>query len=80
MATAPDKDRAAPAPDEGRGLDTLFGRGLLETIWRRRTHRVSQGSSVLGGTMSYESTAPRALSLPIVMLNRLCARLRQIFA
>src|SRR5215813_3781954 len=60
MATAPDKDRTAPAPDESRSLDTLLGRGLLETIWRRRTHRVSQGSSVLGGTMSYESTEPRA--------------------
>ena len=28
---------------------------LIETIWQRRTHRVSQGSSVLAGSMSYQS-------------------------
>jgi hypothetical protein len=42
------------------GLEALRQRPLLETIWRRRTHRVSQGSSVLAGTMSYQSTNPRA--------------------
>jgi hypothetical protein len=41
------------------GLDALFSRPLLETIWRRRTHRVSRGSSVTAGSMSHESTQPR---------------------
>lgn len=41
------------------GLDALLKRPLMETIWRRRTHRVSQGSSVLAGSMSYESNKPR---------------------
>lgn len=42
------------------GLEALFARPLLETIWRRRTHRVSRGSSVSAGSMSYESANPRA--------------------
>ena len=41
------------------GLEALFGRPLLETIWRRRTHRVSRGSSVNAGSMSYRSTRKR---------------------
>src|SRR4029453_5360979 len=41
------------------GLDALFSRPLLETIWRRRTHRVSRGSSVTAGSMSYQSSQPR---------------------
>ncbi len=41
------------------GLDALFSRPLLETMWRRRTHRVSRGSSVTAGSMSYESSQPR---------------------
>lgn len=41
------------------GLDAVLNRPLLETIWRRRTHRVSQGSSLMAGPMSYESTNPR---------------------
>jgi hypothetical protein len=28
------------------GLDALKGRSLIETTWRRRTHRVSRGSDV----------------------------------
>ena len=48
------------APSTGHaGLDALLDRPLIETIWRRRTHRVSQGSSVLAGSMSYQSTEPR---------------------
>src|ERR1700680_196286 len=42
------------------GLDALLQRPLIETIWRRRTHRVSQGTSVPAGTVSYESKNPRA--------------------
>ncbi|TGT93339.1 hypothetical protein EN798_33725, partial [bacterium M00.F.Ca.ET.155.01.1.1] len=41
------------------GLDVLLKRPLVETIFRRRTHRVSQGSSVLAGSMSYVSEEPR---------------------
>ncbi|MEA2808385.1 MAG: hypothetical protein QOJ17_2526, partial [Rhodospirillaceae bacterium] len=30
--------------DQGtHGLDALKARSLIETIWRRRTHRVSRG-------------------------------------
>jgi hypothetical protein len=42
------------------GLDALRGRPLLETIFNRRTHRVSRGSDVAAGDMSYKSTHPRA--------------------
>jgi hypothetical protein len=42
-----------------QGLDALFSRPLLDTIWRRRTHRVSRGSSVTAGSMSYASSQPR---------------------
>jgi hypothetical protein len=42
------------------GLKALLGRPLLQTIWQRRTHRVSRGSDVLAGSMSYESANPRA--------------------
>ncbi|WP_327588195.1 hypothetical protein OHA25_15120 [Nonomuraea sp. NBC_00507] len=37
------------------GLEDLLSRPLLETIWRRRTHRVSRGASVSAGSMSYRS-------------------------
>jgi hypothetical protein len=40
----------------GHGLDATATRGLLEILWRRRTHRVSRGSSVRAGRMSYESS------------------------
>lgn len=42
-----------------KGLQALVERPLLETLWRRRTHRVSRGSSVRAGSMSYESSAER---------------------
>jgi hypothetical protein len=41
------------------GLDATATRGLLEILWRRRTHRVSRGSSVRAGRMSYESGQER---------------------
>ena len=41
------------------GLEALRSRSLLETIWRRRTHRVSRGSSVSAGSISYESNHAR---------------------
>jgi hypothetical protein len=37
------------------GLEDLLAQPLLETIWRRRTHRVSRGTSVPAGSMSYRS-------------------------
>jgi hypothetical protein len=66
MTKPREKNRGASAPNAGKrattghpGLDALFDRSLVETIWRRRTHRVSLGSSVLAGTMSYQSSEPR---------------------
>jgi hypothetical protein len=41
------------------GLDELQTRSLLETMWKRRTHRVSRGSDVSAGDMSYKSKNPR---------------------
>ncbi|MEU7040932.1 hypothetical protein AB0A77_07715 [Streptomyces varsoviensis] len=44
------------------GLADLLGRPLLETVWRRRTHRVSRGASVSAGSMTYHSPhAPEPL-------------------
>jgi hypothetical protein len=43
-----------------QGLEALAERPLLASIWHRRTHRVSRGSSVEAGSMSYKSTEPRA--------------------
>ena len=38
-------------------INNLLDRRLLETIWRRRTHRVSQGVGLLkAGSMTYQST------------------------
>jgi hypothetical protein len=41
------------------GLAALMQRPLIETIFRRRTHRVSRGSSRSAGSMSYTSSEPR---------------------
>jgi hypothetical protein len=41
------------------GLAALMQRPLIETIFRRRTHRVSRGSSLTAGSMTYTSTQPR---------------------
>ncbi|MGW0808117.1 hypothetical protein [Nonomuraea sp. NPDC002799] len=40
------------------GLQELLSQPLLETIWKRRTHRVSRGASVPAGSMSYHSPHP----------------------
>jgi hypothetical protein len=56
--TATGGNQAAGA--QHTGLDQLAQRPLLKTIWGRRTHRVSRGSSIEAGSMSYESTAERA--------------------
>ncbi|SDI57494.1 hypothetical protein [Nonomuraea jiangxiensis] len=37
------------------GLADFLARPLMETIWRRRTHRVSRGADVPAGSMSYRS-------------------------
>ncbi|MEZ2330238.1 hypothetical protein AB6802_10960 [Mesorhizobium sp. RCC_202] len=57
--TAPMKPAQAANGSIASGLDQLLKRPLVETIFRRRTHRVSQGSSVLAGSMSYVSDQPR---------------------
>src|SRR5258707_4582992 len=41
------------------GIVAFPGRPLLTSIWRRRTHRVSRGSSIEAGTMSWTSSEPR---------------------
>jgi hypothetical protein len=48
-------DRVAP-DIENAGLGALLEQPLLETMWHRRTHRVSRGASVLAGSMTYAST------------------------
>src|SRR4029077_10361111 len=48
-----------------RGLDSLYARSLIDTIWKRRTHRVSRGSDVAAGPMSYKSPHPRAPLTPL---------------
>lgn len=56
-------DGAARPSAENPGLVAALERPLLETMWNRRTHRVSRGASVLAGSMSHESTnAPEPLS------------------
>ena len=41
------------------GLDALTELPLLTSIWRRRTHRVSRGTSIDAGSMSWASSEPR---------------------
>ena len=41
------------------GLEGLAQRPLLTSLFQRRTHRVSRGSSIEAGSMSYTSTAER---------------------
>ena len=41
------------------GLEALADRPLVTTLWGRRTHRVSRGSSVDAGSMSYASDQQR---------------------
>ena len=41
------------------GLDALTELPLLTSIWRRRTHRVSRGSSIDAESMSWTSSEPR---------------------
>ncbi len=50
---------SASPPDQHPGLRALLDRPLLQTIWQRRTHRVSRGSTVSAGSMSHASTNPR---------------------
>jgi hypothetical protein len=52
------------APLKTAGLDALLARPLVESIWRRRTHRVSRGVPLLkAGSMTYTSSqTPAPLS------------------
>ena len=45
--------------DVETGLGALLQRSLLASIWGRRTHRVSRGSSVEAGSLSWTSNEPR---------------------
>jgi hypothetical protein len=54
---------AVSAPQAARahaGLESLAQRPLLTALMQRRTHRVSRGSSVEAGSMTYTSSSPRA--------------------
>ena len=42
------------------GLAALADQPLVSALWHRRTHRVSRGSSINAGSMSYVSSAPRS--------------------
>lgn len=42
------------------GLDAFLEEPLAHTLWGRRTHRVSRGSDVEAGSMTYKSSNPRA--------------------
>ena len=42
------------------GFEDLLKHTLMDALWHRRTHRVSAGTSVRAGTMSYESGGVRA--------------------
>ncbi len=47
--------------DDGHGhagLSKLLSRPLIDTIFRRRTHRVSRGAQVVAGSMSYTPDNP----------------------
>ena len=62
-AFAPWRSRSAAMteqhdPFSHAGLARCSQRPLIETIWRRRTHRVSRGSSLSAGSMSYTSADP----------------------
>ncbi|MET9384812.1 hypothetical protein ABZY09_28020 [Streptomyces sp. NPDC002928] len=46
---------SAPEKTRHAGLEDLLARPLWETVFRRRTHRVSRGASVPAGSMSYTS-------------------------
>lgn len=63
LKPAPATSAENTAPTGNAGLDALLKRPLLDTIWKRRTHRVSRGASVLAGSISYESgNSPEPLS------------------
>lgn len=49
-------DDAARANAMNAGLAALRSRSLVEVMWGRRTHRVSRGSTVTAGPMTYQPT------------------------
>lgn len=50
----------AKAKSKHPGIESLKGRGLVEVMWGRRTHRVSRGCSVAAGSMTYECSDTHA--------------------
>jgi len=70
VATSPGSDNLkvemSKTPDSVHaGLQALLDRPLIETIWHRRTHRVSRGSNIAAGGMSYKSANPRKPLTPL---------------
>jgi len=59
MTSAISQKVEAPGVSNHPGFEALLNRSLLRTVWSRRTHRVSRGSSVKAGSMSYVSESPR---------------------
>jgi len=55
---------SSSVPPSGSGLADLLTRPLVQTMWRRRTHRVSRGVKLIqAGSMTYTSTqAPQPLT------------------
>ncbi len=59
MTTQRDSTDIGGDADVETGLGALLQRSLLSSIWGRRTHRVSRGSSVEAGSLSWTSKEPR---------------------
>lgn len=48
-----------------RGLETFLTASLARTLWNRRTKRVSRGSNVVAGSLSWESKNARSALSPL---------------
>jgi hypothetical protein len=59
MTTQRDSTDIGADADAETGLGALLQRSLLSSIWERRTHRVSRGSTVESGSLSWTSKEPR---------------------
>lgn len=53
-------DQTHHEPSTHAGLAALAERALWTALWQRRTHRMSRGSSIEAGSLSWTSQAPRA--------------------
>jgi hypothetical protein len=55
LTSTPGPSLSIPGVPGIAGLAALLQQPLLSSIWQRRTHRVSRGTSISAGTMSYDS-------------------------